>query len=221
MDFEFVKDRYDFELDRKEKLTAALTLPVGVLSVLGGALTAMARSFTYSNQLVTGFFVVFVVSAVASFFVCAYRLIRAYHAQTYVYLPLLSEFERYEEEDQEWRSYVEHTGGDLSAEDDFDAWLRKRIINAADENTRSNDRRSKWLHQSRMWLFAVFCSTALAGIPYVADQARCRMASQATQAPKPGPAATTQPRPSAPPRPSFPENRVIKEGTDGGNVQKK
>ena len=76
MDFEFLKDRYDFELDRKEMLTAALTLPVGVLSVLGGALTAMARSFTYSNQLVTGLFVVFVVSAVASFFACAYRLIR-------------------------------------------------------------------------------------------------------------------------------------------------
>ncbi len=44
LDFAFLKNRYDFELDRKEKLTAALTLPVGVLSVLGGALIAMLIS---------------------------------------------------------------------------------------------------------------------------------------------------------------------------------
>ena len=41
LEFAFFKDRYEFELDRKEKLTAALTLPVGVLSVLGGAVVAM------------------------------------------------------------------------------------------------------------------------------------------------------------------------------------
>jgi hypothetical protein len=29
---DFLKDRYDFELERKEKLTDALTLPIGVLS---------------------------------------------------------------------------------------------------------------------------------------------------------------------------------------------
>lgn len=35
MDFnsEFLKDRYDYELDRKDKLTAALALPVGGTSV--------------------------------------------------------------------------------------------------------------------------------------------------------------------------------------------
>ncbi len=57
LDFAFLKNRYDFELDRKEKLTAALTLPVGVLSVLGGALIAMVRSFTYSNSELTWFFI--------------------------------------------------------------------------------------------------------------------------------------------------------------------
>mgnify|MGYP000452537358 CR=1 FL=1 len=34
MDFEFLKDRYDFELTRKDELTSALTLPVGVLYFL-------------------------------------------------------------------------------------------------------------------------------------------------------------------------------------------
>ena len=40
--FDFLKDRYDYELQRREQLTAALTLPFGVLTVLGGAMVAMA-----------------------------------------------------------------------------------------------------------------------------------------------------------------------------------
>lgn len=46
LDFEFLKDRYDFELERKNKLTGDLALPVGVLSGLGGLVATMARSFT-------------------------------------------------------------------------------------------------------------------------------------------------------------------------------
>lgn len=221
MKSEFLKARYDFELDRKERLTAALTLPVGVLSVLGGAMTAMGRSFSYRDPALTAFFLTFLVAAVVSFFLCAHRLWRAYHAQTYVYLPLLGQLEKWEEEDREFRSYVEATGGNLEDEEDFDSWLRKRIISAADANTESNDQRSKWLHQSRIWLFAVFCLTALAGIPYVADQVRFRMATQTEQAPRPTQQATTHPQSAtAPQRPSFPQNRVIKEGT-GGTIEKK
>ena len=31
-DFDFLKDRYDYELKRKDQITAALTLPVGILT---------------------------------------------------------------------------------------------------------------------------------------------------------------------------------------------
>lgn len=55
-DFDFLKDRYDYELQRREQLTAALTLPVGVLTVLGGAMAAMARSFSYEDSLLTWIF---------------------------------------------------------------------------------------------------------------------------------------------------------------------
>ena len=37
-DFDFLKSRYDYELQRKEQLTTALTLPVAVLTGLGGAI---------------------------------------------------------------------------------------------------------------------------------------------------------------------------------------
>ena len=48
--FDFLKDRYDYELKRKDQITAALTLPVGVLIALGTVMAAMARSFSYRDR---------------------------------------------------------------------------------------------------------------------------------------------------------------------------
>lgn len=47
MDFNFILGRHDRELDRKDKLTGAVTLPVSILAALGGAVAAMARGFSY------------------------------------------------------------------------------------------------------------------------------------------------------------------------------
>ena len=88
-DFDFLKDRYDYELQRREQLTAALTLPVGVLTILGGAMAAMARSFSYKDGLLTWAFGILLGSAVIAFFLCMLNLGRAYHRQTYIYLPML------------------------------------------------------------------------------------------------------------------------------------
>lgn len=213
LNFEFLKDRYEFELDRKEKLTAALTLPVGILTGLGGLLAVMARSFTYRDTLLTWLFAPFMVTAVLAFFVCLLFLARAYHAQTYIYLPLLADLEAADEEFREFNNYVRSSGGEV--EETFASDLRERIIKAADQNTENNERRSKFLHWARVALFCVLGLTALAGIPYVADQVRFFMPTQ--QAPKP---TQTQPA-SAPQKPSFPENRVIKEGRDPQTTAKK
>ena len=50
-DFDFLKDRYDYELKRKDQITAALTLPVGILIALGAAMAAMARILLVHGRL--------------------------------------------------------------------------------------------------------------------------------------------------------------------------
>ena len=60
------------------------------------------------------------------------------------------------------------TGGEV--EETFEGDLRTRIIDAADANTKTNEKRTEILRVARLWLFAVLWLTALAGIPYVADQ---------------------------------------------------
>ena len=168
-DFDFLKDRYDYELQRREQLTAALTLPVGVLTVLGGAMAAMARSFSYKDGLLTWVFGILLGLAVIAFFLCMLNLGRTYHRQTYIYLPLLGDLHKVREE---WRAFYEEAHHRRAADDSFQQELEASIIGAADRNTRSNDQRSRYLFWSRLALFAVLVSTAMMGIPYVVDQVR-------------------------------------------------
>ena len=66
-DFDFLKDRYDYELKRKDQITAALTLPVGVLIALGTVMAAMARSFSYRDGYLAWCFLIFLLLAAAAF----------------------------------------------------------------------------------------------------------------------------------------------------------
>lgn len=213
LDREFFKDRYDFELTRKESLTAALALPVGILSGLGSVLAYMARGFTYRDPVLTWIFALGLAFAGAAFLSCLSLLGRAYLAQTYVYLPLLRELADSKSQFLEYAKVM--GGGEAEVLEDFEKDFERRIIDAADRNTKSNDHRSKFLHWGRLSLFVLLGLTAIAGIPYVIDQVRFVMPTQ--QAPKP-----TPPQPaSVPPKPTFPENRVIKEGRDPqSNVKK-
>ena len=88
--FDFLKDRYDYELKRKDQITAALTLPVGILIALGAAMAAMARSFSYTDGYLTWCFLLSLGSAAVAFFLCVVNLGRAI---TIWELPLLSELQ--------------------------------------------------------------------------------------------------------------------------------
>lgn len=150
LDVDFLKDRYGFELQRKEQLTTALALPVGVLGGLGSLLALMVRSFAFRSDTTSGIFAIAIAAAICSFFSCLVQLARAYHRQTYKYLPLLRELD---EKLEEWRGFYQEAGYAGSEEDFFNHELRTHIIEAADRNTENNDGRSSLLYWARVWLF--------------------------------------------------------------------
>jgi hypothetical protein len=170
LDFEFLRNRYDYELQRKEQLNASLNLPVGLLGGLGSLIALMARSFTYRDGVLTWMFAPFLIAAIVSLFGCLMQLARAYHRQKYMYLPLLQDLEKSREEFLEFAKVV--AGGEEEVAEQFENQFRRHIIDAADRNTRNNDERSYLLYWARVWLFAVLGFTAFAGIPFVVNQVR-------------------------------------------------
>ena len=177
-DFDFLKDRYDYELKRKDQITAALTLPVGVLIALGTVMVAMARSFSRTDGYLAWFFLLSLGSAACTFVVCVVYLVFAYHRQTHWYLPRLSELKKMRET---WRKMFKQTylreceeQALIQAADDlFQDALEMKIIEAADKNTENNNMRSnRYLYRARVAKIVVLISTAITGVHYVVDQVR-------------------------------------------------
>ena len=172
-DFDFLKDRYDYELKRKDQITAALTLPVGILIALGAAMATMARSFSYTDGYLTWCFLLSLGSAAVAFFLCVVNLGRAYHRQTYWYLPLLNELQtsRGLYKEVYLRLCGDSSQHEEEADDSFQNDLEKKIIEAADKNTRNNDIRSdRYLYRARVAIFVALGFTVPAGVSYVVNQ---------------------------------------------------
>ena len=185
-DFDFLKDRYDYELKRKDQITAALTLPVGVLIALGTVMVAMARSFSRTDGYLAWFFLLSLGSAACAFVVCVVYLVFAYHRQTHWYLPRLSELKKMRETWREMFKQIylrefygekEYQGEEQSliqaADDLFQDALEMKIIEAADKNTENNNIRSnRYLYRARVAIIVVLILTAITGVLYVVDQVR-------------------------------------------------
>ncbi|MDP3719019.1 MAG: hypothetical protein Q8T13_14750 [Acidobacteriota bacterium] len=198
MDDKFVLDRYNYELQRKEHLNGSLTLPVALLTAIGGACLAMIRSFTFQEDPITTVFFLLIIAAGWALVYCVGLLFWTYHRQDYAYLPLLKDLDRWAEEDHDWRRYAEDNGADVAHEPDFATRLRTGMIDAADANTQKNDERSGWLHKARQSLIRAFVATALAAIPYALDQVRAQHVEQLNKAA--GAAQTARPASAAPRR---------------------
>jgi len=185
MDLKFAKDRYDYELQRKEQLTTSLTLPVTALAIIGSGVVGMARSFSFKDERLSWFFVVLVVLDVVAIAICLVYLARMYHRQTYRYLPFLqalsdwelkyakakSDYDEWRSEYKQWTDFVESSGGEVPAETglpippvDPSVLILERVIDAADHNSENNNRRSGLLWWARIWLFVALSVAALSGI---------------------------------------------------------
>jgi hypothetical protein len=160
MDFNFLVSRYDRELDRKDKLTAGVALPVSALAALGGLVVAIARGFSYQEGwLLLGFMVGLLGHMISTGF-CLFWLARNYAGTTYEYLPRLDELEGF-------RHYVEEVG---ETPDVVEVHLRGAIIKATDANAAANDTRTAFIDRANQTLVAVLVTAAVCGGLYVIDQ---------------------------------------------------
>jgi hypothetical protein len=162
LDRQFLIARYDRELDRKDKLTAAVGLPFTILAGLGGVLVTVAKGFTYKQDFFSIVFWVPLVADTVFVSLCLYWLARNYGGSKYSYLPRLQELE-------DTRSAMEEEG---EVTDLFEEALRSSIISATDENAKTDDTRSAFMDRANQMLVLVLIATAFAAVLYAIDQVR-------------------------------------------------
>jgi hypothetical protein len=172
LDYDFVKDRYDAELARKDKLTDQLGTPVTVLIALIGAAIAMMQGLSHANRTVTAWFFVFIVIGVVSAVRSLIFFAKTYHGQIYSQLPKLEDMYLVL---QEYAAYYEGQGYTdeealKQAEREFEDNLRFSFTQAVDQNLTSNNIRIEFMHEAIIWLFVLIVSVGLAAIPFAIDR---------------------------------------------------
>ncbi len=178
MDRDFIRKQYDHELDRQDKIVGGLSLPVGVLTALGGFIGAMLRGFSEQFTNLTYTFYALIAIDCAVFAAALYFIRRAYFGQTYEYLPRLGEL------DEHYKAliayHVQLGQNQKAAEDlaktDFEEYLTGKIVKAGQRNALSNDDKSAFRYYANWSVVGALVLTLLAGIPYVMDSRNARRA---------------------------------------------
>lgn len=186
MDFDFIKDQYLFELERKNQLRTSLNLPTGVLIVLGSLLGFFAKEFPYDlSTVITIIFFCLLGTSTILFLITVYHLIRSFYGRTYAFIETPGELKIYYDEllhhhrnlSDYYRSLEEYYGveprerdypkPEVLAKQDFQEFLSQKYISATNENTWNNDSKSERLHSANLFLIFTLCSALVCSVPFL------------------------------------------------------
>lgn len=221
------QQQYDAEAQQRTAIESALTVPVGVVTVLGGAVYLLASAFHYEMAWPSFTFATLTAAAFLALCISACYLMRVLHGFEYSRIPTPTEL---------WahygslKDYAAAYGGDADA--DFAEFLNERLAQATERNAENNASKLSRLHNAKTWTFVSMVLLALAAPFGVWDTAihrePCGLATTAGRlsdrgvimtnatnssgTPKPPPPQATRPNP--PPKPQGPQNKTIREGTD-------
>ncbi len=78
MNRDIFQKQYDFELDQRNGIASATNIPIAALTVVGGALATLVINFNYSNELISYFFLFFVLLTIISMVISVYKTVRTF-----------------------------------------------------------------------------------------------------------------------------------------------
>lgn len=159
LELDFVLDRYDKELERRDDITAAVNFPITILVIFGSALVAMSKDMPLDGGPLDASFVTSMAGTVMVVGVALWNYSWAYLGQKYEYLPTLGLLEEASEE-----------SSDEEEEEEFEANLRRSIIEASDSNNFANETRQAYMEQGNIFLLLAAIFTAVTGGFYVFEQ---------------------------------------------------
>ena len=216
---ELYKEMYYFELKRKDTLNSSLGLPIGIVTILaGGVLYYVQNLPALSLDVWTiGFFVTFFLGSIC-LAVATLFLVLALWNHEYSYLPTPSEIEAYR---KALVQYYEQNPAVLPGlEEDFRSFLCLQLCKHVEQNTRSNDSKSGYLHVGLGWVIGAIIFLAVSIGPFYEIQPteqRVQKVEVINLIPSKEKVMSEKDAGGSgkgpPPKPTPPSGRVIKEGT--------
>lgn len=156
---DFLKEWYYKEDERKDSLNNSLNIPIGILTAVLGGLYFVINKFNYKDEdlLITCLFILFCSGVIIFWIICIYYLLKSYNDlyKSYLYRGFPhANFLHKEEEDL--KSYLKQYKDDLPPDVTLDILMKqnieKTLVDCIHVNAFNNDRKSAYLHKSKIHL---------------------------------------------------------------------
>jgi hypothetical protein len=220
---DFYKCQYELEITRKTDLTASLSIPLGVVSLLAGALALMAKSLNAPLTAWDWVTLGFICLATVACILVGFFLYRAHSAFEYAYLPTSMELDTFYKGLLTFNKEVGHDdkAAEETAEQDTLAYIDEQYKSNASINAENNHRKSGYQYISNKALMFAVVLTSTTGILYIVNSIWGPTAVQRVEIVNfkdgftLGNSTTTEP-PTNPSGPSGPSDAAPKQADPGG-----
>lgn len=173
--YELYKDLYFFEIDRKQKLTNGLGIPIGFATVLASAIFFYLREFNFSQNFTTLAFLGLLTFALFKLGRGIYFIIKSNYDYSYRYLPKGEELEDYFLKNLGHNEKLEkyNKKNDLKdidhlekSSNEFKSFLIRKFVHANQKNGQNNRNKSEYMHSASGCLIYAFVIISISAVPY-------------------------------------------------------
>lgn len=168
-DFEFYKELYQVENDRKDSAQDALGLPVAIVTGLLTFLFYLSTSYDYTQAgVICCIFLILMVIGAIPVMISLFYLIRAFNniVAGFEYKGLPYPKELFEHRRQLVEHYSKHGNGEDEANEKFIAYLTEKFAEHADHNTLVNDKKMRNIFRAKRFMVYSLVGIGLACIPF-------------------------------------------------------
>jgi hypothetical protein len=214
------EELYKLEFEHRERVRAAVNVPVGLLVVIGGLLGVMLQSPWFEKRFICVWFWLAVIGSSMFFIRAIYCLIRSYHGHRYKMMPFAREQRDYRCELRDW--HVKQGRDPDRGDRDFAEWIEALYVEAADYNAQTNLAKSEYLFRANSAVVNCLVLAAVTFIPFAIHRLSSPAAAQKVEIVNASTLSLGQetsmprenPRPAAPipPKPTPPPLRELREG---------
>ena len=167
---EIFKEQYEFELERKEQLGTSLSLPLAMVSILGGILVFYAQHYPASSNGLTIAFAVFFGLFGIALVSAVYFIFRAYTGFTYQYVASGPDLKQWFDDLVSY--YSAEADGRKEAEREFQDGIDIRYIEATGVNATNNQLKAAYLNSASKLLAAATALALLCAVPFFMNSTR-------------------------------------------------
>lgn len=158
---------YDEEWVRRDSLQTAVATPIGLLTVVGGALSYLALEFGSGDTAIALVFWTAFSLAMILFSMSTFHVFRSFIGHTYQRIPLPSQIQAYHSELTEYYQAIDQSEKTDAA---FCSFLQDAFVEATDKNSVNNIERSESLYEANLLAVIALLLTGVAAVPYLVAQ---------------------------------------------------